>query len=670
MRIAQSAQRLSCCLRYLFALVITAALPAMAIAKNELAAAIQPLIDSHKGEVAVVVKHLENGDTFAFRADDPMPTASLIKFPLMVAVYQAIEDEQLQLDQKVTLTTADKVPGSGVLTANFSAGANFSLKDAIHLMMVFSDNTATNLVIDQVGLAATGTLMKELGCPNTVLHSKVFRRDTSIFPERSRAFGLGSTTAAEMVALLELLQKEELVSVEASKKMAAHMTAVAGTAKIPRLLPPGTKVIHKSGSVSASRTDAGIILSKAGPIAVCVLTHRNEDRSWADNNAGDMLCSTVARVAYDYFNTEKKPEEEYGPQVLKVGSSGLLVEALQRTLNARLDPSPNLGVDGDFGPMTEGAVKAFQESKKLPATGKVDSKTWKALGTLVEERKKPDPVVINSQVIEKRPLESFTGPPFVTCKAWAIGDAKTGKLLWGSQENQRRDIASTTKIMTGFLVTSLAEREPSVLQETVVFSQRADQTVGSSARVREGENILVDDLLYGLLLPSGNDASVALAEHFGDRLSNSADDYDSFILAMNAKAKKIGMQNTTFANPNGLPQKGHQGTAADLMKLAYAAMQQPLFRKYVSTVQRGCTVTGPEGYKRNLVWYNTNRLLRTEGYVGVKTGTTSAAGSCLVSQGQRGDRGLIVVVLGATSSDARYVDSRNLYRWAWSELGL
>ena len=105
-----------------------------------------------------------------------------------------------------------------------------------------------------------------------------------------------------------------------------------------------------------------------------------------------------------------------------------------------------------------------------------------------------------------------------------------------------------------------------------------------------------------------------------------------------------------------------------MAKLAYALKQIPLLQKVVSTPQHGATVTGPGGYERNVLWKNTNNLLKIEGYDGVKTGTTSAAGACLVSSAKRGDDSLIVVVLGAPSSDSRYVDSRNLYRWGWTQL--
>jgi D-alanyl-D-alanine carboxypeptidase (penicillin-binding protein 5/6) len=212
------------------------------------------------------------------------------------------------------------------------------------------------------------------------------------------------------------------------------------------------------------------------------------------------------------------------------------------------------------------------------------------------------------------------------------------------------------------------------LQETVTFSERADNTSGSTSDVKAGEQLPVGELLYGLMLPSGNDASVALAEHFGERLAEKggngepANPYDSFIDAMNQKADAIGMKSTGFNNPHGLPSEGHQTTARDMARLAHAAFRLPEFRKLVSTPRHGYTLDSVSGYRRNIVWNNTNQLLRTEGYDGIKTGTTGAAGACLVSTGQRDGRRLIVVVLGSTSTESRYADARNLYRWAWKDL--
>jgi D-alanyl-D-alanine carboxypeptidase (penicillin-binding protein 5/6) len=128
------------------------------------------------------------------------------------------------------------------------------------------------------------------------------------------------------------------------------------------------------------------------------------------------------------------------------------------------------------------------------------------------------------------------------------------------------------------------------------------------------------------------------------------------------------MKSTHFANPHGLTAEGHQTTAHDLAHLATLAFKQSEFRERVGTVQHGTTVDSVSGYQRNVVWSGTNRLLKIDGYDGIKTGTTGAAGSCLVSTAKRDGQRLIIVVLGATSSDARYTDTRNLYRWAWNEL--
>lgn len=660
--------RIACSFASVFLLAVIGISPVVA---DNLESRIKPIIDGFAGEVGVMVKHLETDESYSHQSDEPFPTASLIKLPIMIAAYDAAEG-RFPLELKVTLKNEDKVPGSGILTNHFSDGASISLRDAIQLMIAYSDNTATNLVIDVIGIETVNKLMDSLDCPNTKLNSKVFRRDTSVDATRSNKFGLGSTTAAEMIKLVSLLQANQLVSESASKHMLAHLTACEDKIKSPRLLPPGTVVAHKTGSVSASRCDAGIIMGPSGPIAFCVLADKIEDRRWTDDNAADMLCSQIAKAAYDYFN-QNQPTDK-GQQVMRVGDKGLLVEALQRTLNARMEPSPGIGVDGDFGGQTEQAVKEFQKQNKLPETGEVNAETWMALGPLVAEEEVPDPATINSEDIKKEPLEDLSAPPATTCKAWAVGDAETGKLLGGMHEYEKRDFASTTKIMTAYLVTSLAEKHPEVLDEIIEFSKEADETEGSTAGVREGEKISVGELLYGLMLPSGNDASVAFAEHFGSRLAKSdkpeATSYDCFIVAMNEKTKELGMDSTFYRNPHGLPAEGHQSCAGDLLKLAHAAMKQPLFRKYVAAVQRGCTVDGPGGYKRNIVWKNTNRLLGTEGYDGIKTGTTNAAGACLVSQGTRGDKSVIIVVLGATSSDGRYVDSRNLYRWAWQKLGV
>ena len=168
----------------------------------------------------------------------------------------------------------------------------------------------------------------------------------------------------------------------------------------------------------------------------------------------------------------------------------------------------------------------------------------------------------------------------------------------------------------------------------------------------------------------GNDAATALAEHFGCRFGKEADgdSFERFVAEMNRRAKALGLKELTYRDPHGLS-RDNVSSARDLAVLAHAAMKDERFREYVATRRRECEVATPDGGKRTVTWTNTNKLLDVEGYEGVKTGTTTPAGNCLVACGSRGDDRLIVVVLGATATDGRYVDARNLFRWAWRERG-
>ena len=594
-----------------------------------LASRLLPLIDAHPGEVAVAVRHLDSGAEFRHRGEQPMPTASLIKLPLLVAAYEAIAAGELGRDEPLVLTDADKVPGSGILTKHFADGASLTLRDALRLMIAFSDNTATNLVVDRVGLSTTASAMERLGLAHTKLHSKVFRRDTSLFPDRSERFGLGSTTAGETVRLLEMIAEAEILTPELCDEILGHLLACEDRDKLARRLPPGISLAHKSGAVNASRCDAGLLIGPAVDgkpvrVAICVLTDRNEDRSWTRENAAERLIASVAEQTCRHFWPEGFAD---------TGD----------------DPTP----------AASGGEATDQAS--TPGQG---------------------------------PGEPLNGPPVVSCRAWAVGDGETGRLLSGHRADERLDNASTTKLMTAWLIARVAERDPDILVESVTFSDHAAGTIGSSAGLRAGDSISVGDLLYGLLLPSGNDAAVAFAEHFGSRMrpdsanggqssgaggaanggqSSGAGDggsaHDDFVAAMNREAESLGLQGTRFRNPHGLTAEGHHSTAHDLMRLGWRVIRDPLLSGIVATPTYRGTAVDAHGDERVVTWKNTNRLLGLggHGYSGVKTGTTTAAGACLVAAGSRGGRTRLVVVLGSSGSEARYADARNLFRWSWQQ---
>jgi beta-lactamase class A len=266
-----------------------------------------PLAKAHNGKVAIAVKHLETGQAWTLGGDVVMPTASLIKFPVMIELYAQVAEDKLKLTDMVKLTEADKVPGSGILTYHFSEGACFPLKDACRLMIAYSDNTATNLVLDKIGISSTNKRMETWGCPNTRINAKVFLGSkTSIDPQRTKKYGLGSTTPNEMIKLLELLHQNKLASKDACKEMLEHLKKCEDKDKFTRFLPEKTVVAHKTGAVSEAKTDAGIIYTKGGPIAVCVLTNQNEDKTWRTENEGCVVCARVAQQVYDYFTAKKR----------------------------------------------------------------------------------------------------------------------------------------------------------------------------------------------------------------------------------------------------------------------------------------------------------------------------------------------------------------------------
>jgi len=276
-------------------------------------------------------------------------------------------------------------------------------------------------------------------------------------------------------------------------------------------------------------------------------------------------------------------------------------------------------------------------------------------------------------------------PPAVTARAWAIADGKTGRLLGGFEADEPRKAASTTKMMCALVILQLAQREPGVLEEVVTFSPLADATPGSTSGVQAGESVPVRDCLYGLLLPSGNDAGNALAEHFNARFAppdermlaaglarTNLASRVNFIAEMNRTARRLGLTQTIYRLPygDGGTSDDRTTTARDLTRLAWHGMRMPAFRRYVGTRRYECTVRRPDGRCRVVVWENTNQLLGTDGYDGIKTGTTTSAGCCLVASGHRGKAHLLSAVLGAKEGADRYTDTRALFEWAWEQRGI
>ena len=224
-------------------------------------------------------------------------------------------------------------------------------------------------------------------------------------------------------------------------------------------------------------------------------------------------------------------------------------------------------------------------------------------------------------------------PEQVSARSAVLMDAASGRLLWEKNGFEQLSMASTTKIMTAILAIENCD-----LSDIAVVSPVASGVEGSSLWLEPGERLTVEQLLYGLMLRSGNDAAVALAEQ-------TAGNVEAFVLLMNAKAKEIGMFNTSFETPNGLDSDKHYTTAYDMAILACYAMKNPDFRRIVSTKEMQIPWEGKQ-WNRSLT--NHNKLLwRYEGCTGVKTGFTRKSGRCLVSAAQRDGREIICVTLNA-----------------------
>jgi serine-type D-Ala-D-Ala carboxypeptidase (penicillin-binding protein 5/6) len=225
-----------------------------------------------------------------------------------------------------------------------------------------------------------------------------------------------------------------------------------------------------------------------------------------------------------------------------------------------------------------------------------------------------------------------------------------GRELWARDQERRRAMASTTKIMTAVVVLERAD-----LDDTVTVSRNAATKVGESGmNLQPGEKLTVRQLLKGLLVQSGNDAAVALAEHVGGSVPG-------FVKLMNDKARALNLINTHFANPHGLDAKGHYTSAEDLTALARYAMRDPIFRGDVAEYR--ARVTG-DRYSHDLVSHNA-LLKKYKGAEGIKTGWTDDAGYCIVAAAKRGRVELVGTVLGAASEASRLGQAYRLLNWGF-----
>ncbi len=251
-------------------------------------------------------------------------------------------------------------------------------------------------------------------------------------------------------------------------------------------------------------------------------------------------------------------------------------------------------------------------------------------------------------------VEAADGPPDVSAEAAALIDVASGRILYAKNGSKKMRIASLTKTMTAIVAI-----ESGRLQDVVTVPKEAVGVDGSSIYLKQGEKLTLEELLYGLMLRSGNDAAVAVAHHVGGSVPG-------FVYLMNEKAALIGMTHTNFTNPHGLDDSNmHYSTAEDMAKLSAYALHNPVFRQIVSTKVKSISWEG-EKWDRRL--QNKNKLLHLyNGADGVKTGYTKLAKRCLASSATRDGRQLAAITLNAPDD---WNDSMKLLDWGFEHFAV
>lgn len=249
----------------------------------------------------------------------------------------------------------------------------------------------------------------------------------------------------------------------------------------------------------------------------------------------------------------------------------------------------------------------------------------------------------NDEIIQNEKQDDISEPKLLSRHCICV-ERTTEQVLLEKDAYTKCPMASTTKILTGIIII-----ENCNLQDEVTISKKASNTGGSTLGITEGQKITVETLLYGLLLRSGNDTAVALAEYYSGSV-------EEFAKVMNQKAKEIGVQNSNFVTPHGLDSDEHYTTAYDLAIITNYALNNDGFRKIVGTKQINVNMGN-----YNRVLNNTNELLgNVNGVYGVKTGFTGNAGRCLVTACKREDMDIIIVVLGADTKNIRGSDTKKI----------
>ncbi|MEA2596421.1 MAG: hypothetical protein QOF01_2890 [Thermomicrobiales bacterium] len=306
-----------------------------------------------------------------------------------------------------------------------------------------------------------------------------------------------------------------------------------------------------------------------------------------------------------------------------------------------------IGLVGTLG-LTFAVALSASTGKHADTRGET-APTFAAISAPVESREEPTEIP-PTPTAEPTPTAQPASPPDVSAQAAFALDADTGEALIALNPDEQRPIASLTKMVSALVVANaIGEGVVSLADEVVIEdADIVDVTVYSHMGLVAGDTLTVEQLLDGMLIPSGNDAAKALARYVGTQLAGGeeGDPTAAFVAAMNDVVADLGLQDTQFGTPDGDDDEGNYSTARDLAQIGARVMESRLLVRIVAIPQVTITSVGPE--RRQFELFNTNYLLNQSGIDGVKTGTTAGAGACLVASTLLPDgRRVVVVVLGS-----------------------
>jgi beta-lactamase class A len=297
---------------------LAAALSVSAQQDPQLDQQIKSIAAAHHGQVALYAHNLRTGKTASLLPDEPVQTASVIKMGILLDAAEQIRAGHATLDERIVLTKANQVEGSGVLGA-LTPPIALTFGDTLRLMVILSDNTATNMAVDRLGLSHINETLQAAGLRQTVLYKKVYVPATGPMPPDQPRFGLGKTSAREMTSIMERLATCHLALDNAAPLPADGKIcgAILGMLRnqqdrdsLPRYLETldtsesGSAIGNKTGALNQVRNDVALISSKAGPIVIAAFTWQNADQRWTGDNEAEQTLGKLARAIVDRWSPQ------------------------------------------------------------------------------------------------------------------------------------------------------------------------------------------------------------------------------------------------------------------------------------------------------------------------------------------------------------------------------